>query len=48
MNMSECKSIITILDGKSGTDRLIYMAEDTRLLCIAYVEYLKRTLLPLR
>lgn len=36
--------IITILDGKGSTDRLIYMAEDTRLLCIAYVEYLQRTL----
>jgi len=36
--------IITILDGKGSTDRLIYMAEDTRLLCIEYVEYLRGTL----
>lgn len=35
---------ITILDGKGGTDRLIYLAEDMKLLCITYVEYLQRTL----
>lgn len=35
---------ITILDGKGGTDRLIYMAEDMRALCAAYVEYLQRVL----
>lgn len=36
--------IITVLDGKGGTDRLVYMAEDMKLLCITYVEYLRRTL----
>lgn len=34
------KGIITILDGKGNKDRLVYLSEDMRLLCIDYFRYL--------
>lgn len=36
--------ILTILDGKGNTDRLIYLSEDMRLLCIAYLHHLQESL----
>ena len=35
---------IIILDGKGNMDRLIYLAEDMRQLCVAYLQHLQRTL----
>ena len=38
------KGVITILDGKGGKDRLIYLSEDMTMLCRDYVGYLGRLL----
>lgn len=35
---------LTIVDGKGNTDRLIYLSEDMRLLCIAYLHHLQESL----